>query len=167
MLYLSLKTKKNSISRGHTITVDVSILSLLSILSPTPVSTPRRSVTIEFIVPQASIEAMIANPSASVAGLREGIAAALGVDPSAVIITRTVPDLQSGQTPAVVDGTVTRLALTVDFEIVEPDAEVAAKLDDLESGDSSVVANLTNAVEQDLAAKNVAVTVEDTTTATS
>ena len=100
---------------------------------------------------------MIANPAAAVSGLTNGIADGLGVESSAVEITRTVPDLLGGRRLA--EGRRLEATLTVDFDVAVAGSEVSARVDSLTSGDSSVVASLTSEVENGLAAQNFEVTI--------
>ena len=100
---------------------------------------------------------MIANPAAAVSGLTNGIADGLGVESSAVEITRTVPDLLGDRRLA--EGRRLEATLTVDFDVAVADSAVSARVDSLTSGDSSVVASLTSEVENGLAAQNFEVTI--------
>ena len=116
------------------------------------------SVTSEFVVSQESLDAMLASPAAAVAGLTSGIAEGLRVEPSAVEITRTVPDLLGGRRLAV-GRRLSDATLTVDFDVAVLDATVAANVESLTSGDTSVVARVALFVESGLAAQNIQVTI--------
>ena len=101
---------------------------------------------------------MLASPAATVAGLTTGIAGGLGVEPSAVEITRTVPDLLGGRRLAV-ERRLSRATLTVDFDVAVLDATDAAQVESLTSGDATVAAKVKIFVERDLAAQNIQVTI--------
>ena len=116
------------------------------------------SVTSEFVVSQESLDAMLASPAAAVAGLTSGIAEGLRVEPSAVEITRTVPDLLGGRRLAV-GRRLSDAMLTVDFDVAVLDATVAANVESLTSGDPWMVARVTSEVESGLAAQNIQVTI--------
>merc|ERR1712078_432040 len=102
-------------------------------------------------------DAMQANPAAAVSGLKSGIADGLGVEPSGVEITRTVPDLLGGRRLA--EGRRLDATSTVNFDVAVADSAVASRVDSLTSGDSSVVESMTSAVESGLAAQNIQVTI--------
>ena len=53
------------------------------------------TVQLELVLTAASLAALRADPDAAEAGLAAGLAASLGVDSSAVTITRTVPSLRT------------------------------------------------------------------------
>ena len=100
---------------------------------------------------------MVANPAAAVSGLKYGIADGLNVDPSAVEIKRTVPDLLGGRRLAEdrrLDAT-----LTVDFDVAVTDSATAVSVDSLTSGNPSVLASLTSEVQSGLAAQSIEVTI--------
>jgi hypothetical protein len=115
------------------------------------------AITSEFVLSQESLDAMIANPAAAVSGLTNGIADGLGVESSAVEITRTVPDLLGSRRLA--EKRRLEANLTVDFDGAVADSAVSARVDSLTSGDSSMVASLTSEVENGLAAQNFEVTI--------
>ena len=101
---------------------------------------------------------MLASPAAAVAGLTTGIAEGLGLEHSAVEITRTVPDLLGGRRLAV-ERRLSRATLTVNFDVEVLDATVAAKVESLTSGDATVAAKVKIFVERDLAAQYIHVTI--------
>jgi hypothetical protein len=118
------------------------------------------SMTVVFGMSSDSLVALQANTQAAVTGLKSGLAAALGVDPSLIVITKTVPDLLGGR----------RLApwrrldssLSVDFDITADEA-VEATVDALNAGDAEVVASLTSSVVTELAAAGVQVEITGAT----
>merc|ERR1711937_116184 len=125
--------------------------------TPTPTKGTPKSVSSDFVLSQESLDAMQANPAAAVSGLKSGIADGLGVEPSGVEITRTVPDLLGGRRLA--EGRRLDATLTVNFDVAVADSAVASRVDSLTSGDASVVESMTSAVESGLAAQNIQVTI--------
>jgi hypothetical protein len=115
------------------------------------------SVTTEFTISQASLDAMVANPAAAVSGLTNGIADGLGVESSEVEIKRTVPDLLGGRRLA--DERRLEATLMVDFDVAIVDPAIGAKVDSLVAGDTSVVQSVTSAVQTGLAAESIQVTI--------
>jgi hypothetical protein len=126
--------------------------------APAAITPVTKSVSTEFVVSQESLDAMVANPSAAVTGLTNGIAEGLGVQSSAVEITRTVPDLLSGRRLAV-ERRLSDATLTVEFDVTVANAAAAANVESLASGDSTVVASVTSEVESGLAAQSIQVTI--------
>ena len=82
----------------------------------------------------------------------------MGIEHSALEITRTVPDLLGGRRLAV-ERRLSRATLTVNFDVEVLDATVAAKVESLTSGDATVAAKVKIFVERDLAAHNIKVTI--------
>lgn len=120
-----------------------------------------------------SLAALLAEPAAAVAGLEEGLAEGLGVHPSDVEITRTVPDLLSSTRRLgdprqlhpprqdaeglAADGRRLAATLVVDFDLkAEENSPVEEKVSALAAGDSSIAAAVSLAVEKNLEDNGIA-----------
>jgi hypothetical protein len=119
------------------------------------------SVTVTFEMSAASITALLADKSAAIDGLTKGLADGLGVQPAAVTITSTVPDLLSRE---LLDdharrllGTATFLQLA--FEVIG-DSNLQTKAEALAAGDAGTIATVIAAVTAKLQAEGIAVTIK-------